>query len=267
MLRTTARASALALAVLPLCLPASVEATSIGPPALGSWEGRGPQGLALSFELRRVAGAIRAEALAVSVPIGCPARARNTIAVAGTNAVYAGKAGTIRVTLDAPQYPVDLQGPLLSPRRTVLTMAAPSGRARACWPRALRFDVAPARRVPVADGEWTGTVKGAHGMSGTIQLRVAGRGRAITSFSFAVNCPGVPAASRPTYRFGPDVNGQFVAASGTFSGPAAALATPGLRLVWHGRFAPGRVSGTVSRFGDPCNLGVASASFVARPAA
>jgi hypothetical protein len=248
-------------------LPGSVTASPVASPALGSWEGKGPHGLALSFELRGAAGRVRAEALAVTLPVGCPATARNTIAVAGTKTVYTGKADTIRVTLDARQYPVDLEGPLLSPRRAVLTMAAPVGPPRACWPPALRFTVAPARRVPVADGEWAGTVRSARGLSGRIHFRVAGQGRAITSFSFAVNCPGAPASSRPNYRFGPDVNGQFIAASGAFSGPAAPLVTPGLRLVWHGRFAVGEVSGTLARFGDPCKLGGAqSASFIARPA-
>jgi hypothetical protein len=104
-------------------------------------------------------------------------------------------------------------------------------------------------------------------VTGTIHFRVAGQGRAITSFSFAVNCPGAPASSRPNYRFGPDFNGEFIAASGAFSGPAAPLVTPGLRLVWRGRFAAGGVSGTLARFGDPCKLGGEhSATFVARPA-
>lgn len=261
------RAGVLALCVVPLSLPGSVTASPVQIPASGNWEGRGPHGLALSFQLRRVAGGIRADALAVSVPIGCPATRRNSIAVAGTRTAYAGRPGAIRLTLDAPQYPVELDGPLLSARRAILTMATPIGPPRACWPGALRFQVAPAGRVPVADGEWAGTVKGAHGMSGTIRIRVAARGRAITSFSFAVNCPGSAASSRSNYRFGPDLNGQFITAAGTFSGPAAPLVTPGLRLVWHGRFAPGRVSGTLGRFGDPCRLGGAqSASFVAQPA-
>src|SRR5690348_15765942 len=70
--------------------PSSVDARSIRPPVLGNWEGRGPHGLALSLELARSGKRIRAAAVAVRVPVGCPATTRNALALAGTRAVYAG---------------------------------------------------------------------------------------------------------------------------------------------------------------------------------
>lgn len=258
-------------------LPASAGARPIRPPVVGNWEGKGTHGLSLSFQLGRIGSRIRVQALAVTVPVGCPATARDAVALAGTSAVYAGpraappglshpllsKPGTIGLSLTTPRFPVFLEGPLVNPRRMKLTMSAPSGRNMACWPRTLRYIVQPAARTGVANGRWSGTLAGANGITGTVRLAVSGRGRAIDSFAFDVRCPDNPSGA-PNYLYGPDVNGQFIAANGTFSGPAAHSAAPGLQIAWHGRFSANAVTGTIVNIGDPCGLGGSqSATFTA----
>src|SRR5919197_3086493 len=169
-------------------LPATVEARAIRPPAVGSWEGNGPHGLALSFQLARRGSRLRATALAVMVPVGCPPTVRQTVTLAGTNPVYAGpraappglsrpllsKPGTIGLTFTAARFVVDLEGPLLNPRRAVLTMSAPTGANVACWPHTLRFTTRPAARTAVPDGAWTGSLTSTNGVTGAIRLVVAG---------------------------------------------------------------------------------------------
>jgi hypothetical protein len=254
--------------VLATLLPASAGARSIRPPVAGNWEGKGTHGLSLSFQLARIGSRIRLQALAVTVPVGCPATVRDAVALVGTGAVYAGphaappglshpllsKPGTIGLSATTPQFPLFLEGPLVSPRRMTLTMSAPSGKNVACWPRTLRFITRPAARVAVADGRWSGTLAGANGVTGSVRLAVSGRGRAISSFRFDVRCPD-NVSGAPNYAYGPDVNGQFIGANGTFSGPTAHSAAPGLQLSWQGRFTPNGVTGTIASLGDPCGLG------------
>jgi len=255
----------LALAAL---LPGSAGARSIRPPVVGNWEGRGTHGLSLSFQLARIGSRIRLQALAVTVPVGCPATVRDAVALAGTSAVYAGpraappglshpllsKPGTIGLSAITSYFPLFLEGPLVSPRRMTLTMPSPSGKNVACWPRTLRFITQPAARTAVANGRWSGTLANANGVTGTIRLAVSGHGRVITSFAFDLRCPD-NASGAPNYTYGPDVNGQFVAANGTFSGPAAHSAAPGLQIFWQGRFSAGAVTGTIVNLGDSCGLG------------
>jgi hypothetical protein len=264
----------LALAAL---LPASAGGRAIRPPVVGNWEGVATHGLSLSFELGRIGSRIRVQALAVTVPVGCPATFRDAVAVAGTTAVYAGpraappglshpllsKPGTIGLSLTAPQFPIFLEGPLVSPRRMTLRMSKPSGKNMACWPRTLRFITRPAARTAVPTGRWSGTLSAANGVTGTVHLAVSARGRAIDSFAFDVRCPD-NAGGAPNYTYGPDVNGQFIAANGTFSGPAAHSAAPGVRIAWQGRFSGNAVTGTIGSLGDPCGLGGSqSATFTA----
>jgi len=261
-------------------LPASAEARSIRPPVAGNWEGKGTHGLSLSFQLGRIRSRIRLQALAVTVPVGCPATVRDAVALASTSAVYAGpraappglshpllsKPGTIGLSASTPQFPVFLEGRLVSPGRMALTMSTPSGKKVACWPRTLRFITQPAARTAVANGRWSGTLAGANSVTGTVRLDVSGRGRAINSFAFDVRCPD-NASGAPNYTYGPDVNGQFIAANGTFSGPAAHSAAPGLQISWQGRFSANAVTGTIVSLGDPCGLGGSqSATFTARHA-
>jgi hypothetical protein len=144
-----------------------------------------------------------------------------------------------------------------------LTMSGPSGKNVACWPRTLRFITEPAARTTVADGRWSGTLAGANGVTGTVRLAVSEGGRVINSFAFDVRCPD-NASGAPNYTYGPDVNGQFIAANGTFAGPAAHSAAPGLQISWHGRFSANAVSGTIVNLEDPCGLGGSrSATFTA----
>ena len=235
--------------VLAALVPASAGGRSIRPPVVGDWEGKGTDGLQLSFQLAHVGSRIRAQALALTLPVGCPATVRDTVAVAGTRPVYAGphaappglshpllaRPGTIGLSLSGQPFPLFLEGPLVSPRRMRLSIQGPSGKNVACWPRTLRFNVQPATRIAVADGRWSGTLTGATGVTGTIRLTVAGRGRAITTFAFNLNCNS--SIGSGSFSYGPDNNGQFIAANGTFSGPAAHSAAPALRIAWNGQFS------------------------------
>jgi hypothetical protein len=262
-----ARAWFVPIAVAAL-VPGTVAARSVRTPVVGNWEGTGPHGLALSFQLARRGSRLRATALAVTVPVGCPPTVRQTVTLAGTNPVYAGpraappglsrpllsKPGTIGLTFTAARYVVDLEGPLLNRRRALLRMSAPAGANVACWPRTLRFTTRPATRTAVADGAWTGSLASTNGVTGAIRLVVAGRGRAVTSFSFALHCPDTSGA--PAYSYGPDVNGQFIRADGTFTGPVASSAA----IAWKGRFGGEKVSGSLANLGDPCGLGTSQAA-------
>ena len=71
---------------------AAVAASAV--PQAGDWEGTGPHGLPLSFELARHGGHIVATSLAVGYPASCPALARDTEGVPLTSPAYAGPAGT-----------------------------------------------------------------------------------------------------------------------------------------------------------------------------
>src|ERR1700693_5530200 len=148
-------------------LAASAEARSSRLPDPGNWEGKGPHGLALSFQLARTRSGPHAQALAVTVPAGCPADVRNALAVAGTTkTIYSGPGaappglshpigtspGTMGLTLNAPQFRVLLEGSLVDHRRAVLTMGRPAGGQMTCWPRALRFEARSAPRISVMDG-------------------------------------------------------------------------------------------------------------------
>ena len=115
----------------------------------------------------------------------------------------------------------------------------------------------------MADGRWSGTLTGATGVTGTIRLTVAGRGRAITTFAFNLNCNS--SIGSGSFSYGPDNNGQFIAANGTFSGPAAHSAAPALRIAWNGQFSTNAVTGTLANVSDPCGSGESvSATFTAR---
>src|SRR5206468_3615053 len=120
-----------------------------------------------------------------------------------------------------------------------------------------------AHRVAVADGPWSGTMTGADGATLSVQLGVSARGRMVKPFSFELYCPGAePASSQPAYGVGPDVNGRFIAADGTFG-----AGLPGTPIAWHGRFAAGVLNGSISSLGRACGLdpGALSGRFTATP--
>jgi len=62
-------------------------------PLPGDWEGGGPHGLPLSFELTRRHGHLVASSIAVGYPQSCPADERDAEAVALTDTSYAGPGG------------------------------------------------------------------------------------------------------------------------------------------------------------------------------
>ncbi len=262
--RPMVRIGALALiAVMVLAAPA--RARALRAPATGDWEGRGPHGLALSFELSRTRRGIRADAFTLMRPFGCPATVRSAAASSVARPGYAGpgaappalqvpvlaRPGTIDISglLPGSPFPLEVEGALHGPARAVLSTPRPNFKHNACWPRTLRFSARRSHRAAVADGHWTGTLTGTNGATVSVQIDVTARGRMVSSFGFALSCPGDdPASTEPSFSVGPDVNGRFIAANGAFTGALG----PTSPVVWHGRFAAGVLTGTISDLGGPC---------------
>lgn len=258
------RAGALVVLVVAL-LPAVAEGRALRPPATGDWEGHGPHGLALSFELTRTHAGIHADSLTVMRPYSCPATVRRANAQTVPRTEYAGpgaappflqvpllaRPGTIDVSglLPGSPFPLAIEGRLRGRTRATVTTLRPSFTHDGCWPHTLRFQLRRARRVAVADGHWAGTQTGPNGATVTIQVDVTGRGRLVSSFGFGLYCPGQdPTSDQPAFGLGPDVNGRFIAAGGTFDGADGPTST----LVWHGRFAAGVLTGQISHLGQQC---------------
>ena len=271
------RAGALLVLVVAL-LPAVAQAHALRPPAAGDWEGRGPHGLALSFQLTRTQKGIRADSLTVMRPYACPATVRRANAQSVPTTGYAGpgaappflqvpllaRPGTIDISglLPGSPFPLEIEGRLHGRTRATVTTLRPSFSGNACWPRMLRFELRRSHRVAVADGHWAGTQTDPSGATVTVQVDVTGHGRLVSSFGFGLYCPGQdPASGQPAFGLGPDVNGRFIAATGTFSGAYNATSS----LVWSGRFAAGVLTGSISHIGQQCGAdpGDISAGFSA----
>jgi hypothetical protein len=215
---------------------------------LGDWEGVGPHGIRLSFEFTRHAGHVVVLQLALGLPDGCRSPGNPAwVAGATPNAEYVAPGSALHgpfAPLGATQFefilgptrgspfPVLMQGRFSNARHGVLTVPAPRLRcAHSGWPTTLQFTLAPAQRVSVADGLWTGSVTGPSGASGTVRIRVIDSGRIETDFQAAYTCPPVGSAN---FEIGPlPTVGFLIASDGAISG------TIGGSTVWSGRFAAG----------------------------
>jgi hypothetical protein len=250
----------IALALLSLA-PAAAGATA--PPRLGTWEGKGSRGIAISFRLVRsghlvvVAGGMTVT-LPTSPPI-CPAGPRGAAAVHYKRVSYGGPGAPPlsifhfrprQVRLDVN----DLEQPFLAPftgtlrnRRTmVLTWPAPSHQPKGCgWPRRrLRWVVHRATRVRVATGPWTGTLSAVGGITGTVQVHVSAAGRVVDDFEEQETCPGSGAGGGG---MGTNRAQEFIDRHGRFAGPIGPSAqVNGVVTGWRGRFAGSTLTGTVT---------------------
>jgi hypothetical protein len=234
---------------------------------LGDWEGVGPDGLPLSFSLTRARGRVRIADLTVGDPLSCPGRLAPTNAFGYRRALYIGPGApplvrinwrpdqiAIRVGMGAPFSP-ELDGRLLGPHAVMLSEPAPTNEPPGCgWQsRRLTWRAAPAKRMPVSAGEWSGTVS-VPGGSGTVSIKVAASGRIVELFRVAVQC----ASGGGSYEVGPATVGEFITAEGTFEDanrPAS----------FQGRFGPGAtLAGTlVGTLPEGC--GSNSFTFLAHP--
>jgi len=236
---------------------------------LGDWEGAGPDGLPLSFTLTRARGRISVGDLTVGDPLFCPGRFAPTLAFGYPQALYIGPGAprlvrinwrpteiVIRVGMGAPFSP-EWDGSLLGPRLMTLSEPAPTNNPPGCgWnSKRLTWRVAPAKRTPVAPGQWTGTVSGPGG-AGTVSVKVAPSGRFVEVFDVEVACAGGGGGSSGV---GPAAVGDFISADGTFEDanrPAG----------FEGRFEPGgTLTGTLTgSFTQGCAPG-GSLTFSAHP--
>jgi hypothetical protein len=245
-------------------LAASAHRPAPRAPVLGDWEGVGPEGLPLSFSLARLGGAVSIRNLTVGDPLFCPGRLAPTDAIGYPSAIYIGPGApprvrinwrpnqiVIRVGMGAPFSP-EWDGQLLGPHQATLSEPAPTNEPRGCGWRSKRLTwrVAPARRMPVTAGDWTGTVS-VPGGSGTVSVKVAPSGRIVELFRVAIQCE----SGGGHFEVGPSTVGEFVSADGTFEDanrPAA----------FQGRFGPGdTLTGTLSFSG----CGPSGFAFVAHP--
>jgi hypothetical protein len=156
-------------------------------------------------------------------------------------------------------FPVTMTGTFSSRRRGVVSIASPTrvGCLHTGWPRTLRFKLAAAHRVAVADGVWKGAVTGPPaGMTGSVKIRVIDGGRIETDFSTSYSCPA--AGGGGTFEIGPlPTTGYLIAANGSIGGAT------GTEQAWAGRFAAGGLlSGTLLATG--CGSPTPQATFTAQ---
>jgi hypothetical protein len=225
-------------------------------PVLGDWEGVGPHGVRLSFEFARRAGHVVVLQLALGLPDSCrspgnpawDAGAQPNVEYIAPGSALHGPFAPLGATqfeliltpTRAAPWAVVMPGQFSNARHGALTVPAPRLRcAHGRWPTALRFALAAAQRVPVADGLWTGNVTGPSGASGTVRIRVIDGGRIETDFQAAYTCPPVGSAN---FEIGPlPTVGFLIAANGAIGGMVAGS------TVWSGHFAAtGQIEGNLT---------------------
>ena len=251
-----------AAAALAAVATAPLAAARVRPPirpVLGDWEGTGPHGLGLSFEFVRRGRHVVVLDYALGLPTGCRSTGGQTwdaefiphIAYIPPGQVLHGPFPPLGPTqfelIIAPSakqpFPVIMDGRFSSPHRGVISIPSPTrfGCTHTGWPRTLRFSLAAAHRVPVADGTWTGTVAGPPaGTAGTVKIRVIDGGRIETDFSTSYSCPP-PNAGIGSFEIGPLASvGYLIEANGSIGG------AEGTEMQWSGRFAAsGLLSGKI----------------------
>jgi hypothetical protein len=236
-------------------------------PVLGDWEGIGPRGLPFSFSLARVRGRITISDLTTDDPLYCSGSLEPTNAYAYPRATYIGPGALpvvrinwqpdeilIRVGRGAPFEP-EWDGRLLGPRKATLSTPAPTNEPKGCgWStKRLTWRLAPAKRVPVKPGVWTGAVT-VPGGSGTVSVTFMPSGRIVQLFKVSVRCP----SGGGSFSVGPAKVGDFIAADGSFEDANRPSS-------FHGRFAPGgSLTGKVTA-SLPKSCGASSFAFAAQP--
>jgi hypothetical protein len=160
----------------------------------------------------------------------------------------------IRVGRGTPFEP-QWDGRLLGPRRATLSTPARTNQPRGCgWSsKRLTWRLAPAKRVTVRPGVWSGTVS-VPGGSGTVSVTVMPSGRIVQLFKVSVDCP----SGGGSFSAGPAKVGDFIAADASFEDANRPSS-------FQGRFgADGSLSGTVTA-SLPQSCGASSFAFAAHP--
>jgi hypothetical protein len=247
-----------------------------GVPRAGDWEGGGPHGIPLSFELARRHGRLVATSIAFGSPTSCPATPRDTEVMALFRPSYHGPGGVpanpfftggLPVTLSG-EAPDHLGGLLISGAFTTPHtgwFTVPGGRTKLhCgWPtRTTIWRVHLARRRPVRDASWTASLAGPGVTSGSVDLAVIGQGRVVSSFTGQFGCQASD-GSQATESFGSNPADEFIRPGGSFYSPQDTNLSGGVPTLWTGTFsAAGALSGTLDIY-DPCTNAPARLTFSA----
>jgi hypothetical protein len=260
-----------AMAAAPLAGAASAGAV----PEAGDWEGTGPHGLPLSFELVHRSGHLVASALTAGYPASCPAVARDAEAVPLADPVYAGPGAQTGSGGFSSSSPAVLAGRMPGSKQQVyLSGSFSSGRSGSfsikinkpvgCgWPNTtLTWRVHRAVRTPVADGTWTGPLTATGLINGNVRLVVGAQGRVVESFTSFFTCLTDTAQGNTTFRAVPVYD--FVRPGGGFSSPVNGGRVHGHPTTWSGSFSGSkRLTGSVTIF-DDCTNQMIKASFTGR---
>ena len=202
-------------------------AGKVSAPALGDWEGVGPHGLPFSFVLTRSRGRVVVNDLTVGDPVYCPPRVLATDANPEPQASYLGPGAEprirtgwapstveIRIGMGAP-FNQEWIGQLRGPRSMTLSEPVPVGLPNGCsWGSAkhLFWHLAPAHRLAVATGMWSGQTAVPGGGTDKVTLHVNATGRIVDDFQVKIACPG----GTSSWGVGPAKVGAFITASGHF---------------------------------------------------
>ncbi|HTX32704.1 MAG TPA: hypothetical protein VMD09_15075 [Solirubrobacteraceae bacterium] len=263
------------LLIAAMAAPVAGAAAPSAVPQAGDWEGSGPDGLPLSFELTHRGGHIVATALAAGYPGGCPAVGRNAEAVPLTNPLYAGPGGNagtgvfssspgavLAGQIRGSKQQVYLSGSFSTPRSGVFSIKI-SKPAGCGWPdTTITWRVHRASRRPVADGTWTGPLTATGLINGNVRLVIGAQGRVIESLTTFFTCVTDTAQGNTTFRAVPA--SEFVGPGGAFASPLNGGNIHGHPTRWTGSFrAGGRLAGSVSIF-DDCTNQLIKARFTGR---
>ncbi len=254
--------------------PVAVAAAASAVPQAGDWEGTGPHGLPLSFELVRHGGRLVAAGLAVGYPASCPAVARDAEGVPLDNPLYAGPDGPSTGAFSSSP-PAVLAGQIPGAKQRIfLSGSFSTGRTGSfsiktskkigCgWPAAtLTWTVHRSARRPVADGTWTGPLTATGLINGNVRLVVGAHGRAIDSFTSFFTCVTDTQQGNTNFRVVPAYD--FVRPGGGFYSPLNGGLVRGHATTWAGTFSSaGRLSGTLRIF-DDCTNQLITAHFTGR---
>lgn len=222
-------------------VPSAVAA--VATPRAGDWEGTGPHGLPLSFDLVRRHGRLVASNLTVGYGLSCPAVSRDAETVPLTHPSYSGpgvgrtSAGSFAVLSGREDgYALTVSGSFSSSRAGDFSLLT-NGKL-ACWPKVSHWTVHPAHRRAVADGVWRGTITGPGFTASSLDVTVASDGRVMNGLSGSLTCTedGAPAAlsfgSVPAY--------EFIHANGSFASPLHAQGIDGVDTAWSATFGAHR---------------------------
>jgi hypothetical protein len=274
MMRTRVGLALLSCVLVVAASASTASAASSAVPLPGKWEGIGPHGVPLSFQLVRRSGRLVLTSLAAGSPATCPALARDAEAVPLAGVSYAGPGGATGVGSSVPA-PVALSGRIPGTSQRVFvrgafsspgsgTLSVPIQKKLGCgWPeRILTWSVHRSSRRTVADGTWTGPLTATGLINGNVRLSVSAQGRVVQSFTSFFTCLTDTQQGNTTFRSVPAF--EFIRRDGSFYSPLTGTRLRGHNTTWSGRFsAAGKLTGTLSIF-DDCTNRVIRAGFTAR---